>query len=523
MWHVAEGDLHAYLDGALEFYPGDQAERIRRHLETCDACRARLAEEAAVREAASGVLGMAVPGEVTPAPLEELRRRAAVSDGAGETPRRRAVPRRVAWAWAATVVMALGVGWGIGGSWLAPLGERSARSEVRPEEAVSGEASAASAERDEAEVAVPPSTAAPAAGSVDDRAAQALERARVSGSGEPAGGVEGGDRIEVATLREPAVPSQPAVTVAAIPEEEVAERRRATAPETDPAGGVGPTRARDAFKLADGRVVPEAVALTGQVVAAGSLRPIAGVQVSTRDGSAGTLTNAAGEFALRVPAEATTLVFNSIGYRTVEAPIQGQVNVELEQQAVALEGIVVTGAAAPVLRTRLESSVGRLQTADVAAAESRDDSGRAQVEQESLRQRLAPSPDPSLEKAASLALPGIEVVSVEWSEVAPGEEGVRVVQRLEDGTLLELSFVGVRLEDVDAASRAEAGAARAEAPAPAAPAPAAADLPAVPEHLLAEALPQGWHRVALPFRGGWVVVKGPLPEARLLALVEGMR
>ena len=77
MWHVADGDLHAYLDGALEFYPGEEADRIRRHLETCDACRARLAEEDAFRDGASAVLGLAIPGDVTAPPLEELRRRAA--------------------------------------------------------------------------------------------------------------------------------------------------------------------------------------------------------------------------------------------------------------------------------------------------------------------------------------------------------------------------------------------------------------------------------------------------------------
>ena len=117
MWHASEGDLHAYLDGAQDDHPPDETERIREHLAGCTSCAERLAAEELIRERASSVLAWATPGEVELPPLEELRRRAATSEGEkGRPVPGSTVPARVAWAWAATVVLALGIGWGVGGS-----------------------------------------------------------------------------------------------------------------------------------------------------------------------------------------------------------------------------------------------------------------------------------------------------------------------------------------------------------------------------------------------------------------------
>ncbi|NJD20101.1 MAG: hypothetical protein FIA95_12570 [Gemmatimonadetes bacterium] len=104
MSHVDEGALHAYLDGALDALPASEAARIRQHLAACGECARRLDEERARREEASALLAGADPGVGVPAPLEELRGRAAARTRAGSGVRVRQL------AWAASLVLAVGAG-----------------------------------------------------------------------------------------------------------------------------------------------------------------------------------------------------------------------------------------------------------------------------------------------------------------------------------------------------------------------------------------------------------------------------
>ena len=101
MSHVDDGTLHAYLDGELT--PVERA-RLEAHVAECAACRTGLDEEQALIERASGLLGLAQPPERSAPPLHPLRR-----------------PRltwrlRVPLTWAATVVLALGIGYYAGGT-----------------------------------------------------------------------------------------------------------------------------------------------------------------------------------------------------------------------------------------------------------------------------------------------------------------------------------------------------------------------------------------------------------------------
>lgn len=98
MSHVDDGALHAYLDGELA--PPERA-RLESHVAECAACRNRLDEERALIERASQLLGLAQPPghAAPPPPLHQLRQ-----------------PRllwrlRLPLAWAATVLLALGVGY----------------------------------------------------------------------------------------------------------------------------------------------------------------------------------------------------------------------------------------------------------------------------------------------------------------------------------------------------------------------------------------------------------------------------
>ena len=101
MSHVDDGTLHAYLDGELT--PVERA-RLEGHVAECAACRNRLDEERALVERASGLLGLAQPPEraAPPPPLHQLRRPSVVWR------------LRVPVAWAATVLLALGIGYSVG-------------------------------------------------------------------------------------------------------------------------------------------------------------------------------------------------------------------------------------------------------------------------------------------------------------------------------------------------------------------------------------------------------------------------
>jgi hypothetical protein len=98
MSHVDEGTLHAYLDGEL---PPSERAAVESHLTQCATCRATLAEERGLLERASALLGSARPVERPAPPFEQLR------------PARKPSPWRVRvpLAWAASLALALGLGY----------------------------------------------------------------------------------------------------------------------------------------------------------------------------------------------------------------------------------------------------------------------------------------------------------------------------------------------------------------------------------------------------------------------------
>lgn len=124
MRHITDGELHAYLDGALDHLPNGRGDEVRRHLEECPVCRERLRDEEEILHQATGLLEQAAPLDVSAPSFEELRARAEASetsDAGKEGPmrHRRRPFRGMPLAWAATVVLALGVGWMGGQVWMA--------------------------------------------------------------------------------------------------------------------------------------------------------------------------------------------------------------------------------------------------------------------------------------------------------------------------------------------------------------------------------------------------------------------
>jgi len=100
MSHVDEGTLHAYLDGAL---PPDERVPVETHLAGCAECQERLAEARTLIARADALLALALPGEKAAPPLHELRRRP--------------LWWQVRWpvAWAASIMLAVGLGWMVRG------------------------------------------------------------------------------------------------------------------------------------------------------------------------------------------------------------------------------------------------------------------------------------------------------------------------------------------------------------------------------------------------------------------------
>ena len=92
-----------------------------------------------------------------------------------------------------------------------------------------------------------------------------------------------------------------------------------------------------------------------------------GANVQVKGTTTGTATDFDGNFTLNVPANAATLVFSSIGYQTVEMPVQDVVNVTLVPDTKQIDEVMVvafgtskkssfTGSASTVNTSKIERS-----------------------------------------------------------------------------------------------------------------------------------------------------------------------
>jgi hypothetical protein len=103
MLHIDEGQLHALLDEALD---AGEADTVRQHIAACGECAVRYEDERAIRARANAILELARPQPSTIPPFESLLQRAQKSSASPV-----AVPGPMRLAWAATIVLALGIGW----------------------------------------------------------------------------------------------------------------------------------------------------------------------------------------------------------------------------------------------------------------------------------------------------------------------------------------------------------------------------------------------------------------------------
>jgi len=113
-------------------------------------------------------------------------------------------------------------------------------------------------------------------------------------------------------------------------------------------------------------------ALTGRVTDAGSMRPLEAVAVAIEGTSFGVLTNASGGYImLSVPPGEYTVRATRVGYRegeatvTVSAGATTQLDFPLEQTAIALDELVVTGAGVVTEKRKLGNTIATINTAAV--------------------------------------------------------------------------------------------------------------------------------------------------------------
>src|SRR5699024_2126945 len=85
--------------------------------------------------------------------------------------------------------------------------------------------------------------------------------------------------------------------------------------------------------------------IKGMVTDAESGEPLPGVNISVKETTIGTSTDAEGAYRLAVPSANDTLVFSFIGYKTQEVPVNGRTTIDVAMVSEALIGeeLIVTG------------------------------------------------------------------------------------------------------------------------------------------------------------------------------------
>ncbi|HEY0155238.1 MAG TPA: carboxypeptidase regulatory-like domain-containing protein, partial [Longimicrobium sp.] len=364
MQHVDEGRLHAWLDGELPSAGPEGARALERHLEECAACRARADEERRIRDDASSILRRADPDE-HPSP--------GVIPFPAPAPVRRTARPWVVLGWAASVLIALGIGWMARPEPDAPIAINApaARQPAPTAGAVGPETSAESAPAVQSAPAATgaartPTPASPRAGGGERR-------------GDPAAPVVALDVAPAApepvAMAETSPPPPPAPSVEIAEEPVSPPPPPASPPPPPPPPAVAeapppPVPSAPAAALAERtpgartQNAAETVTLRGRVTDAQGAA-ISGATVSVPTLAARTVTDANGSYTLSVPATSETVrvVASRLGSASQSRSLVAQpgalktVDFALAPAPLALEGVVVTGQGGAV-RSRSATAAG---------------------------------------------------------------------------------------------------------------------------------------------------------------------
>jgi cytoskeletal protein RodZ len=443
MKHLDEGTLQAWLDMPRSGLEASEVAEIEGHLATCEACAIELETLRGSDASVHALLSGGLDRDIARPPFEEVVARAESRTDGGGTDARRGLSRLNRLAWAASVVVALGVGWMTNEIYRAGPPDPSARVPV--------------AAAPDAQIAAEAPSSTPAA---EDRAQESNEEARTA---EPAPARSGrtvseratqapadlGDADAVASRAEDLVGGGAGVGAPAAPEPDAPpalryERQRASADDaTGDAVAAAPTGAAappanepvlsrgvraDQDSSIDGRPV-----VRGFVTDSASGEPVASAQVFVQSLNVGALSDEDGSYVLVLPpgdSMDVDVTVERIGYRPetkeveVAASAPSVVDFSLHEEALLLQEVVVTGDAGGVQRRALGNAIGPVSAAKV--YDWRPDT------RESAEDKLG---------RPLLTVPGFEILAIE--SVEPDEQGVDALVRVRqavgaDGTELIL-------------------------------------------------------------------------------------
>ncbi len=173
--------------------------------------------------------------------------------------------------------------------------------------------------------------------------------------------------------------------------------------------------------------------VTGTVVASGSLRPLAGAQVTIEGTDLGQLTDNRGRFLIvNAPAGPVEVRVVMIGYReaTVTVPAGEAVTIELQETAISLDEIVVTGVVGEQQARSVGNVVGSIDV--------------AQMEQ------VAPAAD--VTRMISATVPGVRVALSSGEVGTGGTTRIRGIASLSLGAQPLIYVDGVRVNGDEASA-----------------------------------------------------------------------
>ena len=92
-----------------------------------------------------------------------------------------------------------------------------------------------------------------------------------------------------------------------------------------------------------------------------------GATVMEKGTSNGTTTDAAGEYTIKVRSSNAVLIYTSLSYVTVEQPIKGKtvINVTMEDDALSLSEVVVTGYGQTVTKDKLTAAISKVTSDEI--------------------------------------------------------------------------------------------------------------------------------------------------------------
>lgn len=416
MPHLDEGVLQAWLDRPRSNMDESEADRVERHLEECEACAALLAELEGSTERTRSILASAGPPETAIPDFEAILGRGERNGTHGRTDHHRSSRRLDRWtslAWAASLVLALGLGW-------------MTNDLYRGDDQASGrQVAMAPAESQEAPGTLAEPEALPLSAAPGE---PTVARPEVAGAQGPASG----------SAAEPAPALEPLALGPEVAEPTPAERRLADAlpvPTPAPPSTAVLAQARSAAGA------PPTATVRGRVVSLETGEPVASAQVFLPDRDFGVLSQQDGSFSLSVPVssdsteERSDLAVQRLGYREERRELAlrpgdiVQVEFALAQSALQLDEVIVTGTPDGTQARAIGNSVTRLSGDDVPVRLPLvADSGWTLTSASTAAERLGFAP---------LVVPDLDVREIGLSQTGDTAT-VRVVQQAESGELLTL-------------------------------------------------------------------------------------